>query len=735
MLKVKRSAPPQQFFRMVEKPKDELFHWANRSPGERRQRRAPIDHDLFRQLQIVDYIVKDFEDRCAFCEKEGHGAEGVSHFRPLGLHDRHRAEEFVDHYSWLAYEWKNLMLICRRCQRAKADNFPVVDDRRARFLATLSEVRGEEKSLLIDPTSEDPSRYLTFLISGECIPRRNSEKSITTIELLKLNDSVLLAERRLAIESSLETWENALRGGGRIPEHFLLRGAFLGSCREAIARTLANHRPNSVSVNNGRALRAYLDEILINSADEKLVSIANMIEILRDSDATRLRESRSVEPATQFRAPISHVHSNTLPTRFQKNDIASVSVRNFRAIDQVRIDFPEIRNEKAGAPCLLLLGENAVGKSTCLSSIALALLGTNQVRKLKLPYQELARSTNRASWNVWGKAPLEVSVNFYHESRKAEFFYDASRERLDGTEDQSALVLGYGPHRYFAPARGRKGSSAADGVRSLFDPRKALPDPSEWLKALSGQQFDQVARTIRTILPTGDDDHLVNHPEYGICVLAQGQLTPVSHLSEGYRSIFAMVADICCSLLQHWTNLETAHAVVLIDEVETHLHPRWKMRVMSSLRRAFPRVQFIATTHDPLCVRGMDDGEVIVLTRDELGSVEIVADLPAISGMSAEQILTSEYFGLSSTLDPSIHLEIARLGNDVASSFTRDIGAEARELLSKVTLGDSASAQIIHAALRHYLREREEKGGNLSISARSEAVAAVFKALRASKAS
>jgi predicted ATP-binding protein involved in virulence len=190
-----------------------------------------------------------------------------------------------------------------------------------------------------------------------------------------------------------------------------------------------------------------------------------------------------------------------------------------------------------------------------------------------------------------------------------------------------------------------------------------------------------------------------------------------------------MVADMCRSLLDHWSNLESAKGVVLIDEIETHLHPRWKMKVMSSLRTAFPNVQFVATTHDPLCVRGLDDGEVIVLTRDDDGGVRLLEDLPDVSGMRAEQILTSDYFGLSSTADPEVHLAIARLAQRVESNASAEIGEEANALVSKLTVGNTAAAQIINEALLKYLRMREQHSSGLSTHARRDAVAAVFNAL------
>ena len=110
-----------------------------------------------------------------------------------------------------------------------------------------------------------------------------------------------------------------------------------------------------------------------------------------------------------------------------------------------------------------------------------------------------------------------------------------------------------------------------------------------------------------------------------------------------------MTVDIIRELLVHYDNLEGASAVVLIDEIGTHLHPRWKMQIMTRLRSAFPKVQFIATTHDPLCLQGMYDGEVFVMGKDIEGRVGLVDDLPPVEGLRAEQLLTSQYFGLMST--------------------------------------------------------------------------------------
>jgi hypothetical protein len=97
---------------------------------------------------------------------------------------------------------------------------------------------------------------------------------------------------------------------------------------------------------------------------------------------------------------------------------------------------------------------------------------------------------------------------------------------------------------------------------------------------------------------------------------------------------------------------DLAEGIILIDEIGIHLHPRWKMQVVSSLRRAFPKLQFFVTTHEPLCLRGLLVKETFVLVRNEFNDIVSINDLPDPSELRIDQILTSEFFGLKSALDP-----------------------------------------------------------------------------------
>ena len=727
MLKIDRNEPSKKFFELVSHSKDDLFEWARRPAAEREQRRAPFNSDIFHQKELRSLVAFEFEEKCAYCERPLEMAGEIDHFRPKSL------------YPWLAFEWLNFMYACGSCNQSKSNSFPL-SGRPSPFLATLDEIRLVEKPLLIDPTWEHPGKYLSFLTTGLIIPRNNSRKGRETISAFQLNENELVVEREIACTKSLETWAYALEKRTDLPSDFLTKGPFLGCQQWSIAQSIANYKKLPTAKVTGPDLEGELKQILAISSEEDRSRILQNIEALKADDTKKSEEfknaieSGSVRVREQYYvgaapSPVRDVDGLIAPF-FARSNISSIRISNFKGIEELSLELPSQRKERAGAPCLLLLGENAVGKSSFLLGIGLALLGSEEIESLGLSYSSLARSVGRETWDQWGQNEIRVAIEFHGKSEPAVFSYDPTSGSLGGSQHQSQIVLGYGPHRYFSPTKKRRYRSSAERIRSLFDPARPLPDPTDWLEKISGSEFGAVAATIRTILPIGDSDDLVNNPEFGICVRADGQLTPVSKLSEGYRSVFAMIADICRALLEDSPNLEDARGVVLIDEIDTHLHPRWKMQVMSSLRRAFPKVQFIVTSHDPLCLRGMEDGEVIVLYRDSNGRVKQMEDLPDVSGMQAEQLLTSEYFGLASTLDADVHLEIARISGPGGTESSGLLGAETDELISRLTIGDSATAQIIQEALQNYLVEREKPVGGLSRNARAEAVIAVSQALR-----
>lgn len=185
-----------------------------------------------------------------------------------------------------------------------------------------------------------------------------------------------------------------------------------------------------------------------------------------------------------------------------------------------------------------------------------------------------------------------------------------------------------------------------------MEPIARVPYPGQWLLGLDPTRFDTAARAMRSILPVGPDSVMLRSGNSVFFDVGSHHAT-LAQLSAGYQTIVGMCADIMRHLFERWDTLASAPGIVLIDEIDAHLHPRWTMRIVGALREAFPQVQFVASTHDPLALRGLRNGEVALLRRDADGAVVADQDLPPLEGMPVEQLLTSRVFGLASTVDPS----------------------------------------------------------------------------------
>ncbi len=98
-------------------------------------------------------------------------------------------------------------------------------------------------------------------------------------------------------------------------------------------------------------------------------------------------------------------------------------------------------------------------------------------------------------------------------------------------------------------------------------------------------------------------------------------------LSDGYRNTIGMVADIiyrCIQLNPHLKErvlLET-DGIVLIDELDLHLHPKWQLHIVADLKRIFPKIQFVATTHSPFIIQSVEADELLNLDKDDVPQLE-----------------------------------------------------------------------------------------------------------------
>src|SRR5207247_817848 len=134
----------------------------------------------------------------------------------------------------------------------------------------------------------------------------------------------------------------------------------------------------------------------------------------------------------------------------------------------------------------------------------------------------------------------------------------------------------------------------------------------------------------------------------GVGVSTKDGEVPLRQLSYGYQTMMAWAFDIGWRLFRHYPDASSPlqqPAIVLIDEIDLHLHPRWQRDIRARLSIHFPNVQFIATAHSPLIAQAFLDANLAVVVRDGDHSV-IENDPVKVDNWRVDQILTSELFGL-----------------------------------------------------------------------------------------
>ncbi|MFZ3172179.1 MAG: AAA family ATPase [Carboxydocellales bacterium] len=158
-----------------------------------------------------------------------------------------------------------------------------------------------------------------------------------------------------------------------------------------------------------------------------------------------------------------------------------------------------------------------------------------------------------------------------------------------------------------------------------------------------------------------------------------------SQLSDGYRCMISLIADIAYKMsilnphLKEFAIAETT-GVVLIDELDLHLHPKWQRVVVNDLKKIFPKVQFIATTHSPFIIQSLEDGELITLDRsiDIEYSGESIEDIAEdVMGIEIPQYskhkqsmyeAASKYFAALNNVTTKVDVEELKVELDLLSA-------------------------------------------------------------------
>ncbi len=647
---------------------EEFFKSKNRS---QKRYNWPFNREIDKELK--KYLHETFHGKCGYCETkiEYPDLGTVDRYRPNnGVRDQN--EYYEDLYWWLTFEWDNLVYSCKECNQFKGNYFPI----KGRRALNENDDHVSEHRMLLHPYLDDPENHLKYEYNDHGRIDALTEEGNQTIELLRLNRTDLIEGRKRAKKDLLNDVES------------LIHGSQIEN--EALKRRLANIYEME---DPGIEFLSYKKWVLHNELETTpfLGQILNLEDYQHDEDWIE----KIATPAKGMFSKKDVLVSDYFPIEY-------IHIKNFKSIDDLRIDFKEDELNKKS--WLFLLGENGVGKSSILQAIAVGL-------KLdrKLLNEDAIRSLIKKR-----KQTSEILIK----ERNSDNIIHTKLVRKTGTVAQSgnfnSYLIGYGSLRLSVDEI--ESSSPKDtskmSYQNLFKPTNALNDVTKWLRSIHKNDidfFNRIAFSIKQLLPhdKSDTDLSIKNGEI---VLGDSE-TLFAELSDGYKSTITLAIDIMMKLSDAQSDMDKMAGIVLIDELGNQLHPRWQMRIVKQLRLVFPNINFIISTHHPLCLRGSEREEILLL-RNLDNKVVTNTELPDPASLRVDQILASEFFGLSSLVDPEIEARFNRYYELLAKNdkATPDEKAEIDQLKdflrNKKQLGASLREELMYIVIDKLLAEK-----------------------------
>lgn len=411
---------------------------------------------------------------------------------------------------------------------------------------------------------------------------------------------------------------------------------------------------------------------------------------------------------------------------------------------------------------IVVAGRNGAGKSTFLQALALAIAGPSVARLLAETFQGWIRDGEEHA-RAAVKLRFGDDDGYLSSGRKPGFEPWAAMvwERADGPEPTVSttsiggkwmpvrgpwsenprgwFTAGYGPFRRLSPApteaqRLMMSPGRPAALASLFREDASLSESVVWLQQIYLRRLEgrPEAQAIEDLVLKLLDDGLL--PEgmrvervdsEGLWVRTpEDRLLSLASLSDGYRTVAGLVLDLIKQLVSAFGTVvfdvdDGGHVsvlhegVVLIDEIDVHLHIEWQKRIGFWLKDHFPHMQFIVTTHSPFICQAADERGLIRLSPawGHNPGAEILTgeDFNRVVNGTVDDAVLTDLFGLDSVLSDSARHARQQLAELEALALTRELTpAQHRQLDSlRAQVPTSQADRAIEVLMMHERRDNE----------------------------
>lgn len=382
--------------------------------------------------------------------------------------------------------------------------------------------------------------------------------------------------------------------------------------------------------------------------------------------------------------------------------VNKIELKNIRGFEDLKFDLARPDGSYAG--WTVFTGDNGSGKSTLLKAVAVALTGKDTARALQPSFHRwiregAAEQEGRIELTI---APQKGVDDFSGGGKTAYKNFPATIVLRNVGKDTASEVIdsqktaqrglwstnahgwfscGYGPFRrvFGASPEATRLMVGATTERfvTMFQEAASLFEVDQWLRNLSHKKLEgrtSESAHLDLLLEILRDDLMPNQitvdrvDSDGLWLKDRhGLQLAWSDMSDGYRAALALLADILRHLINAYgiEGLSKKDAdgklqivkggVVMIDEIDAHLHPEWQREIGFWLKQHFPNIQFLVTTHSPIICQAADENGLFVLPEpggDEKPRALTTDEYNTVITSRPDTILLTAAFGLQNTRSP-----------------------------------------------------------------------------------